>query len=107
VTYSLLERRWKWNVDLVNIQDVTDNVLQLITSKMSNLEQVDKEILKVASCFGIKVKAAIVKVLSESSRFSGFALTRAVEQGFMERNGNNYKLVHDKVRGAARTQSSQ
>ncbi|KAL3766104.1 hypothetical protein ACHAWO_006132 [Cyclotella atomus] len=100
---DLVERWWKWNVDLVNIQDVTDNVLQLITSKMSNLEQADKEILKVASCFGIKVKAAIVKVLSESSRFSGFALTRAVEQGFMERDGNNYKFVRDKVHEAART----
>lgn len=100
VTFSLSQRAWQWNIDLINIKDVSDNVIQLITTKMASLESRDKDSLKVASCFGIKVRDVIVKILSQSEQFSGFNLDSVVEQGFMEYDGS-YKFIHDKIREAA------
>ena len=39
--YSLLERRWLWSIDVIDVQDITYNVLELITTKMNELDTKD------------------------------------------------------------------
>jgi predicted ATPase len=103
VSYSLRERRWCWDIDQIGEEDITDNVLQMIHDKMSFLGDDDQTALEVASCFGIEINESIVRSLSETRLCSDlqFNLDKAVENGFMEREGSKYRFIHDKVREAA------
>ncbi|KAL3804864.1 hypothetical protein HJC23_006636 [Cyclotella cryptica] len=103
VIYSLRERRWIWDVDQIQAEDITDNVLQMITDKMTLLDDDDQIALKVAACFGIKINESFVRELSRTTLFIDlqFNLDKAAENGFMERVHSGYQFVHDKVREAA------
>jgi predicted ATPase len=100
VSYSLRKKEWLWDVDKVGDVPMTDNVLQLITAKMSTLPMNSQMALKVASCFGIKVLASIVQSLSETDQYSTLQvdIDNAVKEGFIDFDGKHYKFSHDKVR---------
>jgi predicted ATPase len=103
VTYSLRQRRWLWDVDKVFDVPVTNNVLQLIAAKMNSLPNDAQMALKVASCFGIKVLASVIKSLSETDQYSTLQvdIDNAVKEGLIDFDGKCYKFAHDKVREAS------
>eukprot|EP00804_Cyclotella_cryptica_P020612 CCRYP_003442-RB/>CCRYP_003442-RB protein AED:0.05 eAED:0.05 QI:255/1/1/1/1/1/3/704/1362 len=103
VTYSLRERRWIWDVDKINAEQITDNVLHLISLKMNLLSNDRQRALKAVSCFGMKVKISIVNDLSTTQQYLNLqaAVNDAVQDGFMEMDGEYYCFVHDKVRESA------
>lgn len=39
LTYGLRERSWVWHVQHINAEDITPNVLELLSSKIANLTQ--------------------------------------------------------------------
>ena len=102
--YSVNSRRWVWDEDDVSSMDITGNVLYLLSSKMSGLSTSTQTALKVAACFGIKIKESVVATLSTGPEHSDIRdeLDQVVREGFMIKSGtSNYKFVHDKVREAA------
>ena len=103
VEYSLREKRWLWDLDAISSQPITDNVLQLITSKMNTLSENAQTALKVASCFGIKVLASVVQSLSDTQQYSSLQadIDYTVEEGFIDFDGVHYRFAHDKVRQAS------
>ena len=103
LTYSLWERRWTWDLDKIGAEQITDNVLYLISSKMTLLHEDVVMALKIASCFGIKVHSSIIQSLSASHQYSTLqvAIDRAVQEGCMDFDEENYCFVHDKVRETA------
>lgn len=101
--YSFRERRWIWDYDKIIDENITDNVLHLLSAKMISLSENQQTALKVASCFGMKVEKNIVTQLSAASQYSTFQqeLEHAVCEGFMDKNESCYTFIHDKVREAA------
>ena len=80
--------------------DITGKVLYLISSKMSGLLTSTQSALKVAACFGIKIKASVVATLSTNSEYSDICdeLDQAVREGLMIKVGtSDYKFFHDKA----------
>jgi predicted ATPase len=59
--------------------------------------------LKVASCFGIKVLASVIKSLSKTDQYSTLQVDigNAVKEGLIDFDGKCYKFAHDKVREAS------
>eukprot|EP00956_Cyclotella_meneghiniana_P022153 scaffold41388_cov125-Cyclotella_meneghiniana.AAC.6 len=60
--------------------------------------------LSVASCFGTKVTAEVIKALSlTGGRFAELqiAIDRAVQEGYIDFDGTCYRFAHDIVRGSA------
>ncbi|KAL7518793.1 hypothetical protein ACHAWX_003598 [Stephanocyclus meneghinianus] len=100
---SLRARRWVWDIDQIHAEDITDNVLQIISDKMTLLDDDDQNALKLAACFGIKIDESCVLELSRTPLFNDLqsTLDKAVENGFMERERSNFRFVHDKIREAA------
>ena len=39
LTYSLRERSWSWDIDKINTENITPNVLDLLSSKMAYLSE--------------------------------------------------------------------
>ncbi len=102
--YNCNTRRWSWDDDDVSAMDVTDNVLYLLSSKMSGLSTSTQSALKVAACFGIKIKESVVEALSIDVEHSDIRdmLDQVVKEGFMVKCGSSdYQFVHDNVREAA------
>jgi len=104
LNYSLRKRRWMWDEDLVNGVEITDNVLFLLTSKMSRLPNNIQSALKVGACFGLKIVEPVVSMLSATPDYSNIRrdLEQVVEEGFMVKIGpSEFRFVHDKVQEAA------
>ncbi|KAL3784136.1 hypothetical protein HJC23_005794 [Cyclotella cryptica] len=104
VQYSLQDKCWKWNLRQIMAENITDNVLHLLTRKMNVLSESDQRALKVASCFGNIISIDIVKKLSCTSQYSSLLTTldeTALTEGFMDRDDTSYRFVHDKVREVA------
>ena len=100
--YSINTRRWVWDKDDVSSMDVTGNVLYLLSSKMIGLSTNIQYALKVAACFGIKIKESVVATLSTEHSDVRDKLEQVVKEGFMVKVGtSDFKFVHDKVREAA------
>ena len=102
--YSINTRKWVWDEDDVSSMDVTGNVLYLLSSKMSGLSTNIQSALKVAACFGIKIKESVVATLGTDQEHSDIRdkLEQVVKEGFMVKDcTSDFKFVHDKVREAA------
>ncbi|KAL7517934.1 hypothetical protein ACHAWX_002807 [Stephanocyclus meneghinianus] len=104
VRYSLRSMSWMWDLNQISAENITDNVLHLLTRKMNVLSESNQTALKVVSCFGSSISAAIVRKLSSTSQYSSLQRTldeTLVEEGFMDRDETSYRFVHDTVREAA------
>jgi hypothetical protein len=102
--YSIKKRMWAWDKDDVSSMDVTGNILYLLSSEMSGLSVDIQLALKLAACFGIKMKESVVATLGTDTKYSDIRdkLEQVVKEGFMVKVGtSDFKFVHDKVREAA------
>lgn len=103
VQFSLRERRWIWDHEKICEQNITDNVLHLLSNKLKSISESTQTALKCASCFGMAIDKTITKQLSANLKFFNLSadLDSAVEDGFIDCDGTHYRFVHDKLRKAA------
>ena len=102
--YNFHQKRCVWNDDIIRAEEITDNVLHLLSSKMNGLSDDAQTLLKVMACFGTSTTEPMMGYLSESLEYDGFRdwLETAIGDGYIEKDGEgNFKFVHDKVREAA------
>ena len=98
--YSLRERQWIWEVDVIAQEDISDNVLFLLTTKMKMLSESVQSALKLLSCLGIRTNEVIVASLSSTPQHSDLqeCLEECIRQGFLIKGScsGDFKFVHDK-----------
>ena len=102
--YNFYQKRWVWNEGVIRAEQITDNVLHLLSSKMKGLTDNLRMLLKVMACFGTSTHDSVIDYLCESAEYRGVrdGLERAVGDGFVEKDEEgNFKFVHDKIREAA------
>ncbi|KAL7465012.1 hypothetical protein ACHAXS_006522 [Conticribra weissflogii] len=110
IQYSFRERRWVWDESKVKDEELSNNILHLLTTKMGELPPRRQEALKVASCFGSQISKLALEILSKSSKYTDLSteLDKAAREGFLELVGSRssgeftaIKFHHDKIREAA------
>ena len=102
--YNSHQKRWVWNEDIIRAEDITDNVLHLLSSKMNSLSDDVQTVLKVMACFGSSTNERVIGYLSESAEYAGVrnGLEGALSDGFIGKDGEGrLQFAHDKVREAA------
>ncbi len=100
------ERRWIWDEDLISSMEIAGNVLHLFTSKINGLADDVRTALKLAACFGTKLKESLARHLSTTPRYENICngLEQSCNLGFMIKVGTwGWRFVHDKVCEAALT----
>ena len=95
-----------WNEEIIRAEDITDNVLHLLSSKMNGLTNDVQMALKVIASFGSSINETVIGYLSdsESVEYAGVrnGLEGALSDGFILKDGaGRLQFVHDKVREAA------
>jgi len=102
--YNSHQKRWVWNEDIIRAEDITDNVLHLLSSKMNGLSDDVQMLLKVMACFGSNTNESVIGYLSEPAEYAGVrnGLEGALIDGFIVKYEEEcLQFVHDKVREAA------
>jgi predicted ATPase/GAF domain-containing protein len=95
VKFSLKKGAWQWNLAGIQAQNISGNVVELMSGKLLKLNQYEQQILKLAACighqFGLQDLAAIS---SRSVKVTSDALWPAIKEGLIVPLGNTYKLIH-------------
>lgn len=93
---------WRWEIGNIQAKGYTDNVADLIISKLSRLEPAAQEVLKRLACLGSSARAAQLATICERSvEDTQAALAQAGHAGFVLRLDDSYSFLHDRVREAA------
>jgi len=121
INFDFDKQCWSWDLDTIAAQGVTENVLQLMTRKLTVLPPLAQEALKVAACLGLRFSLRDLSlVLDYEPRLLADALNAAEKEGLVirvvagdvsqqpetlveaERHaGTEFQFLHDRVQQAA------
>jgi len=93
---------WKWDMSKIESSGITDNVVELMTKKVTKLDKKTLTILKIAACIGGTFNLKTLAVIIEKTRDQVFSdLLEAFNEGFVLCSEDNARFVHDRVKEAA------
>jgi predicted ATPase/serine phosphatase RsbU (regulator of sigma subunit)/tRNA A-37 threonylcarbamoyl transferase component Bud32 len=110
IIFDFPEHSWQWNIDQIEAQNITDNVVELMIDKLKKLPALTQQVLRLASCIGASFYLNTLAIVSEKPKEVIFSdLVVAVQTGFIlptsELDENlliqDYKFLHDRVQQAA------
>ena len=118
--FSFRSNQWEWDTDVAARTDVSDNVAELLTLKISRLPMQAQTILMLAACLGHSFELSVLETIVQSSEDLHLddccneqkdtvrknfheAVVGAVKSGLIEQTqlDGRYKFSHDKVQQAA------
>ncbi|MCP5497464.1 MAG: AAA family ATPase [Leptospiraceae bacterium] len=92
---------WKWDETKIQEAKITDNVVELMADKIIKLPDATREVMKYASCMGIKFYLDTLSVITGKSEEELYeSLKEAVTEGMVLISKEYAKFVHDRVREA-------
>lgn len=65
--FNLATRCWQWNLEKIQGREFTDNVVELMTSKIQKLPEVTQEMLNLAACIGNQFDLETLGLIAEKS----------------------------------------
>ncbi|MGM0502522.1 MAG: diguanylate cyclase [Bacillota bacterium] len=63
ITYSFQANKWQWEIEKIAKLHVTDNVVDLLLTKLNDLSSEKQQVLKLASCIGNKFKLKTLAII--------------------------------------------
>jgi len=116
INYNIDSKQWEWDIDLINEQKLTDNVVELMSQKIKKFDKDTQNILTLSACIGNRFDLRTLGVISEKSqKENAKSLEDALKYGliipmkqeykytsFAENEKNIfYKFAHDRIQQAA------
>ena len=102
LTFDIHSHSWHWDTAYIQAQDITDNVVELLSDKIFNLEEETKEILKLAACIGNRFDLHTLSIISEKSpKEVAVRLQRALAERIILPLNSAYKILSLDVQGLA------
>src|SRR5258708_10089799 len=100
--FEAREAAWRWDLNRIRAKGFTENVVDLMITKLRRLPVATQEALKQLSCLGNSVKiSTLLAVIGGSEEEIHSELWEAVRAGLVLRLGATYTFVHDRVQEAA------
>ncbi len=102
LTFDHEEGAWVWNLGRIQAKGYTDNVADLMAAKLTRLsDRARKAVLQLA-CLGTSARTETLSlVLAVPEKEVYAVLQEAVGQGIVQKYGNSFRFVHDRVQEAA------
>jgi predicted ATPase/signal transduction histidine kinase/tRNA A-37 threonylcarbamoyl transferase component Bud32 len=93
---------WNCDVSSVRARAYTDNVVELMVSRLKRLPAQVQETVKLAACAGSVIDAGELALLrARSEEETRRDLWELAREGLLDRSGDTYRFSHDRVRQAA------
>lgn len=104
VAFDRRARVWRWDLRAIEARGFTDNVADLMVSRIDRLPRDAKEAVKAAAAIGDRIDAAILAlVIGSREEEAHDLLSPAVSEGLVARQDGTYSFLHDRIRQAAYT----
>jgi PAS domain S-box-containing protein len=102
LAFDSVTRVWQWDVDRIRAKSYTDNVVDLMSGKLSRLSESTQEALKHLACLGnVAEVATLALVHGETEEAMHAALREAGRAGLIFDQENTCKFLHDRIQQAA------
>ncbi|MGF1487492.1 MAG: AAA family ATPase, partial [Prochloraceae cyanobacterium] len=96
--FDFSTRSWSWDLELIKSKNITDNVIELLSSSIKKLKIKTQQILQVAACIGNEFDINTLAILTEYSLQEITLLLReAITIGLVSLLGDNYNLVESDI----------
>lgn len=94
LTFEADTRRWLWDLQQIARQNSSDNVVDLMVSKMARLPQETRELLRLGACIGNVFYLQTLAIISEKSQvMTARELWPAVDAGLLLADGDGHALL--------------
>jgi histidine kinase len=94
-------QKWQWDIDKVNVQNITDNVVDLMANKSKLFSLETQESLKIAACIGNQFSANVLAIIKQKDVDAiQNELFEALKDGFIIPAGENFRFSHDRIQQA-------
>lgn len=94
ITFSRAQAHWTWDIDRIHTQQMTDNVVELMTAKVRELAPEAQALLQLAACIGNRFKLSVLAVVSQQSpKAVARRIGPGMTEGLIAPIGDAYQLV--------------
>ncbi|MBR8833309.1 MAG: AAA family ATPase [Stigonema ocellatum SAG 48.90 = DSM 106950] len=85
--------RWQWDIEQIQGLAITDNVVDLMVSKIEKLHENTQNVLRLAACIGNQFNLAVLSVInSRCQTATAQELQPALQEGLIVPLSNDYKI---------------
>ena len=85
---------WQWDLERIKLADLSDNVVELMASKIKGMSKKTVQMIRHAACIGARFDLeTLAIVLDKTPGEVGEVLHEAIEEGLIIPIGDNYRLV--------------
>jgi PAS domain S-box-containing protein len=93
---------WSWDLDRIHAKGYTDNVVDLMVTKLIRLPVQTQTALQQLACLGNVAEITTISLILEMTQEEVHStLWESIRQGLVERLDGFYKFIHDRVQEAA------
>ncbi|MDX2464746.1 MAG: AAA family ATPase, partial [Porticoccus sp.] len=105
LTFDMPTHRWHWDIEVLQEMDISDNVVELMVSKIRKLPKSTQEVLQLAACIGYAFDVATLAAIDRKSEQATHRdLQAAIREDILSSLGERFRFVHDRVQQAAYSQ---
>lgn len=92
---------WNWDIKKITEKNITDNVVELMASKVLRLPAETQKHLKTGSCIGNSFDLQLLSIIeNEEEENLKKNLNEALAEGLIVPTGNAFKFSHDRIQQA-------
>ncbi|MGL1934501.1 MAG: PAS domain S-box protein [Fibrobacterales bacterium] len=100
IAFDFDKREWSWDVQRIRSQDITNNVVDMMVDRISQLPIETQQILALAACFGSQFNLKLLSLVYDHSSSMVFdALWNAVLDGLIIPVEDDYKWIKHSPEG--------
>ncbi|MEH2255286.1 trifunctional serine/threonine-protein kinase/ATP-binding protein/sensor histidine kinase [Nostoc sp.] len=93
LTFDYRSGFWKWDLNQIQEQAITDNVVDLMVNKIQRLSEPTQQVLQLAACVGNRFNLEILAVVNEKSpSATAIDLWEALRAGLILPLSDTYKI---------------